>query len=732
MVLALVAAAGLVTWARTFPADDVEVVRPTKLTFAPGVGGARVQDLEAVVFGDRLQLQRNERVVWTSPINQSFVTAAKATVKYDDHHGYFWPTVSTGREWTTQRVDSVRAQGDRIVVSGVLTGSPQVPYTMTIAPRAAGGLDVQLSTTSTAVDAIGFQTGRTPGRGVHGFGEQFDSFDLSGRLIPLLVREQGVGRGEQPVTFLADATQHGAGGTRQMTYAAYPTFVTDDLRGVRVSPTSPEAGAFAVADTRNGDRVGLQVWSRTLHLELTAAESATGLITQQQGAVTRPELASWTQDGLIVGVQGGSAKVRDTVRRLKAAGVRVAGVWIQDWAGQRTTGFGDRLWWTWQPDPTRYPDWKGLVAELQSQGIRTTTYVNPFLTDATGRPGTNLYAQAADRGYLIRDAAGKPYQQDQGGFSATMVDFTNPAARQWFSQVIAQHVLADGVVGFMADFGEGLPMDARLHSGDARTLHNRWPKLWADTVKAGCAAAGRTDCVTWFRSGTPDMAGDTPLFWNGDQLVTWSADDGLASSLLGTFSSGVSGWALNHSDLGGYTSVNAVVKNYVRSPELLQRWGEVAAFGVVLRSHEGNRPAQNRQVYDAAELAATARNSRIFAALAPYRATVLAEATGDGIPAVRHTWVNWPNTTAAANDRQFFLGRSLLVAPVLAEGSRTATVSFPPGTWVNIFTGASYSGGLTTDVPAPLGTPAAFVSADDPWLPKIRAALQTQGLSTAN
>ncbi|WP_311966738.1 alpha-glucosidase [Arsenicicoccus cauae] len=703
-------------------------MQPARLTFAPGVGGTRAQNIEAVVFGDRLQLQRDNRVVWTSPTNQSFVTAARSTVAYDEHRGYFWPQVDTTRSWTAQTVDSVRAEGNRIIVGGRLKGSPDVPYTMTVSPRGAGGLDVLLTTTSNAVDALGFQTGRTRGRGVHGFGEQFDSFDLSGRLIPLLVREQGVGRGEQPVTFLADATQRGAGGARSMTYAAYPTFVTDDLRGVRLAPSSPEAGAFGIADTRNSDRVGLQIWSRSLHLELTSADFASDLLAQQQGPVTRPTLAKWTQDGLIVGVQGGSAKVRDTVRRLKAAGVRVAGVWIQDWTGGRTTSFGDRLWWTWQPDPERYPDWKQLVGELQAQGVRTTTYVNPFLTDASGRPGTNLYAQAAARGYLIRDVDGQPYQQDQGGFSATMVDLTNPAARQWFSQVIAHHVLADGVVGFMADFAEGLPMDARLHSGDPRTLHNRWPKLWAETVKAGCAAAGRTDCVTWFRSGTPDMASDTPLFWTGDQLVTWSTDDGLASSLLGTFSAGVSGWALDHSDLGGYTSVDAVAKNYVRSPELLQRWGEVAAFGVVMRSHEGNRPAQNLQVYDPTQVAATARSSRIFAALAPYRATVLDEATRDGIPAVRHTWVNWPNTTAAANDRQFFLGQSVLVAPVLSEGSRTATVSFPPGTWVNIFTGRSYAGGATTNVPAPLGTPAAFVRADDPWLPKIQAALRAQSV----
>ena len=54
-----------------------------------------------------------------------------------------------------------------------------------------------------------------------------------------------------------------------------------------------------------------------------------------------------------------------------------------------------------------------------------------------------------------------------------------------------------------------------------------------------------------------------------------------------------------HSDVGGYTSVDAVVTDYVRSEELLARWAEMQAFGVVMRSHEGNRPDANQQVYDA-------------------------------------------------------------------------------------------------------------------------------------
>jgi len=48
------------------------------------------------------------------------------------------------------------------------------------------------------------------------------------------------------------------------------------------------------------------------------------------------------------------------------------------------------------------------------------------------------------------------------------------------------------------------------------------------------------------------------------------------------------------------------------------------AFGVMMRTHEGNRPAQNEQVYDTPETReAFAQASRIYAALYPYRKTVI-------------------------------------------------------------------------------------------------------------
>lgn len=707
----------------TLPRDRLDVVSAGALDVAARATGSwRLDDLEVRLTDRRLLIEQEGRTVWASVPGTAFLAGARGDVSWEEHRGYFWADVGIDARLRDLAIESVEASEDTVVLRGRLTGdAADTGVTVRVAARPDGGaiLDAAADDETTT---LALTSGRSPGAGVHGLGAQFSAFDLEG-LIPIVVREQGVGRGEQPLTFLADLTNRAAGGSLDTTYAARASFVTDDLRGVRLDPDAPASHAFAVADLRDPAQVTLHSWAPTLRAELTSGESPLELVAQQSAGTQRPELAAWTADGAVVGLQGGTEKVRDKLRTLLDAGARISGVWLQDWTGQRTTSFGDRLWWTWQLDEQRYPDWPVLVDELADRGIRTTTYVNPFLVDADapGAPAVrNLWAEAAAAGHLVADEAGDPVLLDQGGYSASLIDLTDPSARSWFADIIAEEVLADGVSGFMADFGEGLPFDAVLADGDPRWRHNEWPRLWAETVRLGCERAGRPDCVTWFRSGALGQEEYASTYWAGDQLVSWSEQDGLRSALLGILSSGVSGWPLVHSDVGGYTSIDAVVKDYTRSPELLARWAELEAFGVLMRTHEGNRPDVNTQVYsDPGTAEAFAGATRLYAALAPYREAVVDEAVETGVPALRHGWLTAPGSPAADVDTQFFLGSDVLVAPVLDAGATTVDVALPAGSWTHLITGERLDGSTTATVDAPLGTPAAFVRTDSPWAERL-------------
>ncbi len=280
----LLGLAALGVYALTLPDDDLSVMEPGLLVVTEDVTGSwRAGDLRVVLDTERLTITEGKRVVWQSVPGEAFLTAARGSVSMDEHRGYFWPDVDHEDEWTVQRIAraGLTADGRAVRLVGRLGDEgDDVGWRATVTPRPGGGalLDVEVR----RADAVMLSSGRSDGAGVHGFGEQFDDFDLDDRLVPILVREQGVGRGEQPLTLLADLTNRSAGGDASMTYAAWASWVTDDLQGVALSPDEPASHAFAVADTRDPDRVALEVWAPSISAELTAAATPAGLLTTRR------------------------------------------------------------------------------------------------------------------------------------------------------------------------------------------------------------------------------------------------------------------------------------------------------------------------------------------------------------------------------------------------------------------------------------------------------------------
>ena len=434
--------------------------------------------------------------------------------------------------------------------------------------------------------------------------------------MPVLTREQGVGRGDPVITESQDALTPPQGGDESSTYAVVPQYLTSRDRGLFL--TDSEYSAF---DLRDGRAIRTQLWSRTLHAQILSGDSPTALIrayTQYAGRM-RP-MPAWVDRGAIVGIQGGTEVVRQRVAALQAAGVPLAGVWLQDWVGQRVTSFGSRLLWNWTLNTARYPGWEQMIADFRKQGIRVMTYINPMLADAAGiaGPERNLYAEALARGYVVRTRAGDPYIVGQGGFSAALIDLTSPAARKWTVGVLRDMAVKFGASGWMADFAEQTPFAGRFANGaSGATEHNRFPDRWSQVQARALAAL--PDVVDFHRAAFSTSPRSARLFWMGDQTVNWSARDGMESALTGMLSGGLSGFALNHSDTGGYTTLAEPLVQ--RSAELLERWSEMNAFGgAMFRTHEGNRPQLNVQPYSSPQVAADfARWARVFRALAPYR-----------------------------------------------------------------------------------------------------------------
>ncbi|CAN5676059.1 hypothetical protein BH24ACT21_BH24ACT21_05900 [soil metagenome] len=492
---------------------------------------------------------RPGRSLWRSVPGESFVSAARGRESVQSSRAHFHVEDEVEERLPDQTVESIEKRGDAVVVSGTLAGGEEsVAYTLTFSPASDGRLRF-VAEVEEPYNRVYLTYASEPEERFLGFGTQYTYFDLKGRKVPIFIGEQGIGRGAQPITFAANL-QAGAGGEWYSSYASVPHYITSESRSLFL-----ENYEYSSFDLRDADRVQVEVFSRRMEGQILSGDSPAELIEQYTEYSGRMQpLPDWLVSGAVVGTQGGTEKVRRLHRQLKELDTPVAAFWLQDWVGQRQTSFGSQLWWNWELDRERYPCWDGLVDDLGEDSVRIMTYISPLLADPSEKENVrrNLFREAERNGYLVKDCDGEPYMGRITDFSAAHVDLSNPAARDWIKDVIKENVVGDRASGWMADFGEGLPYDAVLHSGaDSKRYHSRYAEEWAKVNREAVRELGREDELVFFnRSGYTRSPGYSALFWLGDQMVTWDRHDGIKTAVTGMLTAGLSGYSLNHSDIG--------------------------------------------------------------------------------------------------------------------------------------------------------------------------------------
>ncbi|TVQ24464.1 MAG: alpha-glucosidase [Spirochaetaceae bacterium] len=656
-----------------------------------------------------------DRIILKHTVNEPAIEVGRGTAGFPERHGIFRIREKT-REITPLRSVELLSGPEPLDAD---TDHAELRFgdTLTLKLQVRDGR-LYVHTTDCEAGLNRFVL-RIPSNGnehIYGCGEQFSRLDLKGRRVPLFVQEQGVGRGKDLITLLANLA-HGAGGNEWTTYFVQPTFVTSGHLFFHT-----DASAYAVFDFRKPGCSELEFWELPNEI-IIGVEANTpdtiGSLTEILGR--QPQLPEWTYDGVWLGVQGGTDLVQKKVERARAAGLKIGALWAQDWEGRRITSFGKQLMWNWRYDEDRYPDLPSYIASLRQDGIRFLGYINPFLAIGTTNdedapvPDNFFYNEAREKGYCVKHPDGSDYYTYITTFPAATIDLTNPEAFEWIKEIIKQEMIGIGLSGWMADFGEYFPIESVVHSGESPELvHNRYPALWARANYEALEETGTLGEIVFFmRAGFTGSSRWSTANWAGDQLVNWSRNDGLASVIPASISLGFCGVANFHSDIGGYTSV-AYIK---RSKELFMRWAEMSVFTPTMRSHEGNRPDDGWQFdSDDETLAHFARMSQIFTALKPYHIHCGNEYQRTGVPMIRHPFIHYEDDPVCHRLKyQYLYGRDLMVAPVTGKGRRYVRCYLPDDDWVHLWTGTRYQGRQHHRVPAPLGQPAVFYRADSAY-----------------
>lgn len=554
---------------------------------------------------------------------------------------------------------------------------------------------------------------------IYGCGEQMSYFNLRGRNFPLWTSEPGVGRDKSTyITWLAD--QEGmAGGDYYNTNYPQPTFISSEHYYFHAETT-----AYADFNFKNKDFHELEFWEVPKEIRIEVAATFVELLEKLTCYLGRQqELPAWIYNGLIIGAQGGTDRVFEILDNTLKKDIKVSGLWCQDWEGKKITSFGKRLFWDWKWDENMYPKLPEKLKELKKANIKFLGYINPYLVNE----GT-LYKEGEEKGYFVKSENHEKYLVDFGEFDCGVVDLTNPEAYEWFKEIIKRNLIEFGLDGWMADFGEYLPIDIKLFNGVSPMLeHNNWPVLWAKCNYEALKETGKLGEVLYFmRAGGAGSQKYCTLLWAGDQSVDFSVHDGLASAICGALSAGMSGFGLSHSDIGGYTSLYG----NIRSKELFLRWAEMAVFTPIMRTHEGNRPDDNFQYYDDEDtMKQLSRLTKIYVELAPYTKALVRENSEKGIPVQRPLFLHYENDEEAYEIQyEYLLGEDLLVSPVYEADKKDWEVYLPKDKWVHLWTGEEYTGGKII-ISAELGYPPVFYRKNSNYTKIFKTIQENYGVS---
>ena len=491
----------------------------------------------------------------------------------------------------------------------------------------------------------------------YGFGEYFTPYVKNGQVV--------------------DVWNEDGGTASEQAYKTVPFYMSN--RGYGVFVNHPEKVSFEVC-SEVVSKVQFSVKGESLSYMIIGGDTLEDVLTNYTALMGRPALPPAWSYGLWLSTSFTTNYNEETVTSF-IDGMAERGIpmsvfhydcfWMKEYQ-----------WCDFQWDERFFPDPEGMLKRLKEKGLKICVWINPYIGQKS-----LLFAEGKEKGYLIKSTKGGVWQWDLWQPGLAIVDFTNPAAVEWY-QGHLRRLMAMGVDCFKTDFGERIPVDCIYFDGsDPHKMHNFYSFLFNKAVfEVVEDVRGKNDVVLFARSATAGGQ-QFPVHWGGDCDSNFIS---MAESLRGGLSLSLCGFGYWSHDIGGFENT--------ATPDVYKRWVAFGLFSSHSRLH-GN--ISYRVPWNFGDEASEVLSffSKQKNKLMPYIFANAMTAHKKGIPMMRPMVLSFQNDPVCSYmDRQYMFGDSLLVAPVFnKEGTTKAYLPEQPGKWTNWATNAVSCGGKFVD-----------------------------------